>query len=107
MVISTGMLHMVRDPVMMLGECYRVLKPGGEAWVHDPAHVSSRVDVDEWKASFSFLEWIVYLLFKLQVRVNPARRYSRGEVEEMVRASPFQTFSIEEDDDQVRVKLRK
>ena len=31
MVISTGMLHSLKDPVRVLRECYRVLKQGGEA----------------------------------------------------------------------------
>ena len=39
MVISTGALHSWKDPVQVMRECVRVLKPGREAWICDPAQV--------------------------------------------------------------------
>lgn len=41
MVISTGSLHAWKDPVRVLDECYRVLKPGGKALIYDPARLIS------------------------------------------------------------------
>jgi ubiquinone/menaquinone biosynthesis C-methylase UbiE len=43
MVISTGMLHSLKEPVAVLQEIHRVLKAGREAWIFDPARVASRV----------------------------------------------------------------
>jgi len=37
-----GMLHVLRNPVRTLRECWRVLKPDKEAWIYDPARVCSR-----------------------------------------------------------------
>ena len=56
MVISTGMLHMLRNPVRVLNECYRVLRDSGEAWIYDPAQVSSRIDIDAWTVSLTLFE---------------------------------------------------
>ena len=36
-VISTGAFHAWKKPSRVLNECWRVLKPGGQAWIYDPA----------------------------------------------------------------------
>lgn len=107
MVISTGMLHMIRDPIKMLRECYRVLKPGGEAWIYDPAQISSQIDVKEWKASFTFAEKIIHKLCVLFAKVSPPQPYNREQVTEMIAATNFEDCQIEEAGKEIRAKLRK
>ena len=106
-VISTGMLHMLKDPIKVLEECYRVLKQGGEAWIYDPARVSSQMDKEKWKASLNFIEKFSYILFKLYLRMNPPHTYSRKQVEEMIAATKFKEYEIEEEGEEIKVKLRK
>ena len=106
-VISTGMLHMLKDPVKVLAECYRVLKPGGAAWIYDPARVSSQLDKEKWKASLNVMEKLSYLLFRLYLRINPPYTYGRGQVEEMVASTKFKEYEIEEEDKEIIIRLKK
>jgi ubiquinone/menaquinone biosynthesis C-methylase UbiE len=34
-IVSTGVMHHWKEPVRIFKEIYRVLKPGGEAWIYD------------------------------------------------------------------------
>ena len=107
MVISTGMLHSLKDPIKVLKEIYRVLKKGGQAWVFDPAKVASDVDLAKWKASLSFGDKFYLRLFKLLGLHKPITTYRRDEVLPMIEASGFKDYKIEEKDNEIRVKLKK
>ena len=107
MVISTGMLHMLKDPVKVLKECYRVLKLGGETWIYDPAQVSSQIDKRKWKASFTFGEKFIYRLFTLYTKINPPYTYNQNQVIEMIAATRFTEYRVEEKGREIKVKLKK
>lgn len=106
-VVSTGMLHVLRDPASVLRECWRVLKPGQEAWIYDPARVSSQVNVAEWKASLNSFERHMYRFLPLFARLNPPRSYTREQVEEWVGRTSFKNYSIEEHGEEIKIRLRK
>jgi ubiquinone/menaquinone biosynthesis C-methylase UbiE len=107
MVVSTGVLHMLSHPAKMLIECRRVLKPGGEAWVYDPARVCSQIDKKQWKASFTSAERWLYRLFVLFARINPPHVYSREQIVSMIEAASFRKYGIDHDKGEWKIKLTK
>jgi ubiquinone/menaquinone biosynthesis C-methylase UbiE len=107
MIVSTGMLHMLRDPAGMLVECHRVLKRGGEAWIYDPARVCSQIDKTRWKGSFtSFEKWICPLL-ALYARINPPHVYTREHLAAMIESASFNDYKMEEHAGEWRIRLKK
>lgn len=107
MVISTGMLHSLRDPVKVLIEIYRVLKKGGEAWIFDPAKIASQIEVNKWKASLTFRERLFLWLFKLLKLHKPIKTFSRNEAVAFIKDTDFKDYRVEKMDDEIRIKLRK
>jgi ubiquinone/menaquinone biosynthesis C-methylase UbiE len=107
MVMSTGMLHSLRDPAKVLREIYRVLKKDREAWIYDPAKVWSHIDGEKWKASLTFPERFFMWVFTLAKLHKPINTYTRAEVVEMIAATPFKRYRIDEQDDEIKIKLMK
>jgi len=107
MITSTGMLHMLRNPVRMLGECRRVLKPGGEAWIYDPARVSSQIDRKRWKDSFTPLEKRTYSLLALYSRINPPHVYTREQLASMIESASFMDYEMKKDEEEWIIRLKK
>ncbi|HHT9134370.1 MAG TPA: class I SAM-dependent methyltransferase [Candidatus Avalokitesvara rifleensis] len=110
-VISTGAMHHWKYPARVIDEMYRVLKPGGEAWVLDP---NKECSSEEWE---EFLEKIVRLsgagfFGRLWLRYGVRWEikwncYSRARIEEMARASSFGGCDIEIDGVYMTIKMRK
>jgi len=107
MVLSTGMLHSLRDPVKVFREIFRVLKRGGEAWIYDPAKVASYIDRNKWKASLTIRERFYFGIFKLLGLHKPIATYHRNQVIPIIEAANFKTYWVEEKDNEIRIKLRK
>jgi ubiquinone/menaquinone biosynthesis C-methylase UbiE len=107
MVISTGMLHSLKNPVAVLKEIYRVLKKGSEAWIYDPANVTPYIDKKKWKASLNIRERSFLWFFKLLGLHNPIAAYTREQVIPMIAATDFEAFEIDERKNEIRIKLRK
>jgi ubiquinone/menaquinone biosynthesis C-methylase UbiE len=107
MVISTGMLHSLKDPGRVFKEVYRVLKSGGQAWIYDPAKVAAGVDRRKWKASLTLGEKFFLQIFKLLGLHKPIETYDRDQVLPMIEDSGFEDFRIEEKDNEIRIKLKK
>ena len=107
MVISTGMLHSLKNPVAVLKEIYRVLKKGSEAWIYDPANITAYIDTKKWKASLNFRERSFLWFFKLLGLHTPIAAYTREQVIPMIEATDFESFEIDERKNEIRIKLRK
>ena len=107
MVISTGMLHAIKDPVKIIREMYRVLKTGGEAWIFDPARVSGAVDREKWQAALNLRERFFLKLFKLSGIHKPIKTYTREQAIAIVEKTDFKDYRIDARENEIRIKLKK
>jgi len=107
MVLSTGMLHSLKQPIKVFNEIYRVLKKSGEAWIYDPAKVAFYIDRDKWKASLSRWDRIFLQLFRAFGLLGPIKTYSPAQVREMLNSTDFEILSIEAQKDEIKIKLKK
>ena len=107
MVLSTGMLHSLKNPVKVFQEIYRVLRNGGQAWIYDPAKVASYIDRNKWRASLTKRELLHLWVFKSLGLIRPIKTYQRDQVVEMIRDIDFEIISIDEVTDEIRIRLRK
>ena len=107
MVISTGMLHSLKNPVKVLQEIYRVLRAGREAWVFDPAKVISQVDRKRWKASLNQRERFFLWLFKLFGLHKPIKTYTREQAMALIEQTDFKHYRIDAVENEIRIKLQK
>lgn len=107
MVLSTGMLHSLKQPVKVFKEIYRVLKKGGEAWIYDPAQVALYIDRKKWKASLSHWDRIFLRLFRALGLLRPIKTPSPEQVREMLNSTDFEILSIEAQKDEIKIKLKK
>ena len=107
MVISTGMLHSLKEPVNVLQEIYRVLKTGREAWIFDPAKVASAVDLQKWKESLNLRERFFLWLFQLFGLHKPIKAYTREQAISLIEKTDFKNYQIDERENEIRIKLKK
>ena len=107
MVISTGMLHSLKDPVKVFREIHRLLKKDARAWILDPASVASLINRKEWWASLSFRDRFFLRLFKALGLHRPIKPYTRNQITPMIRAAGFQRFAIDETAEEIKIVLEK
>ena len=104
MVVSTGVLHSLRDPVQFLNECFRVLKPGRQAWIYDPAKITS--GPPSLSKAGDWAKVVVYLGVMLFAKVFQKGNLSEKDLLDIINKSRFSECSISVHGD-IRLKLRK
>ena len=108
MVISTGMLHSLKEPVKVFQEIYRVLKKGREAWIYDPAQIASQIDVKKWKNMLTFSDRFYLRIFTVLKLSGPSiKPYKRSQVENMIKSTRFTEYWIEKNNNEIKITLRK
>jgi ubiquinone/menaquinone biosynthesis C-methylase UbiE len=104
LVISTGSLHAWKTPTVVINECFRVLKPGGEAWLLDPAQVITPEAQQFLKGTITGMDRLARWWGSFTSKLTPP--YSVGEAEEIIRRTRFEKGNITEGK-WLTIKLRK
>ena len=87
LVVSTGASHHWKAPRMVFDECYRVLKPGREAWIYDgcPEVFKTRTDRRKMSKQYGFL------VGRLGHRVSTLHGFTREEYQTVIKDMLEQT----------------
>lgn len=104
LVISTGSLHAWKNPVLVIDECFRVLKPGCEAWLLDPAQIITPEAQQFLGRSLSAVDRLASWWGAFTSKLTPP--YSAGEMDAIVRRTRFAKGDIA-GGKWLTVKLRK
>ncbi len=104
LVISTGSLHAWKTPVLVINECFRVLKAGGEAWLLDPAQIINPEAEQLMRRGLNAVDRIAGWWGSFTSKLTPA--YTAKEIEEIIRRTKFEKGTVAEGK-WLTVKLRK
>ncbi len=87
LVVSTGASHHWKTPRLVFEECYRILKPGQEAWIYDgcPEVFANPADRRKAKKEYGFL------IGRLGYRVSTLHGFTREEYETEIKGMLEQT----------------
>lgn len=102
--VSTGVLHSLDSPTRALAEWYRVLEPGGQAWIFDPA----LFDIpDDPSLELTPHEQEIFDAYGVRAQ-DSELPISLSEAETIVRASPFEEWNVMEGEEgDLRLYLRR
>jgi hypothetical protein len=82
------------------------LKPGGVAWILDPAQILTVRSFPFWRGSLNWWQKVVYKVYSWLPSAGPPRRFSLEEVKDLVAKTPFAVGAVEQRDG-IAIKLRK
>jgi ubiquinone/menaquinone biosynthesis C-methylase UbiE len=87
LVVSTGASHHWKMPRLVFEECYRILKPGQEAWIYDgcPEVFANPADRRKAKKEYGFL------IGRLGYRVSTLHGFTREEYQTEIKGMLEQT----------------
>jgi ubiquinone/menaquinone biosynthesis C-methylase UbiE len=94
LVISTGSLHAWKDPVLVINECFRVLKAGGEAWLLDPAQIITPETQQLLGRGLNAVDRLANWWGSFTSKLTPP--YTVREIEEIIRRTNFEKGTIAE-----------
>jgi ubiquinone/menaquinone biosynthesis C-methylase UbiE len=104
LVISTGSLHAWKNPVLVINECFRVLKPECEAWLLDPADVITPEAQQFLGRGLTAVDSLALWWGSFTSKLTPP--YSVTEIDEIIRRTKFGKGHIKEGK-WLTVELRK
>lgn len=105
LVISTGAFHSWKRPAKVIDECHRILRPKGEAWIYDPAQISTEPSARQKLEGA--MKWQHRIGLKLASATNRLPRRSLSEICEILNRTHFPQYQIYDRQGAVRIKLMK
>jgi len=113
LVVSTGMLHHLKEPINAFNEIYRILKPGGEASIYDGRKDVTKAEFEETVRSLGMESdlplplWIIERLWPHWHVGCKTEVYVSGKVGRALRESFFKEYGVQNRGAYIRIELKK
>jgi ubiquinone/menaquinone biosynthesis C-methylase UbiE len=113
LVVSTNTIHHLSKPVNAFNEIYRILKPGGEAWLFDGRKDVTRADSEETVRSLRVKQdnpLSLRIVGKIWPRMHVGYKtevYYSGKIGKAIRESLFKKAEVTPEGAFIHISLRK
>ncbi|MDD5312226.1 MAG: class I SAM-dependent methyltransferase [Dehalococcoidia bacterium] len=112
LVVSTETLHHLAKPLAAFNEIYRILKPGGQAWLFDGRKDASKAEYEETARMLGIVDLpLPYRFFKtMWPRAHTGYKtevYTTGKLGKAIETSPFKKAKYIKQGAYIRIELKK
>ena len=112
LVISTGLIHHLKEPINAFNEIYRILKRGGEAWMYDGRKDVTKAEFEGTVRSLG-IEGLP-LLLRIIETIWPYMHvgyktevYISGKIGRAINGSLFKNYDVKKEGAYIRIELKK
>jgi ubiquinone/menaquinone biosynthesis C-methylase UbiE len=113
LIVSTGTIHHLSQPLVAFNEMYRVLKPGGEAWLFDGRKDCTEAEFEETVRSLGIEKDIplpIPVIERLWSKIHVGYKtevYTTGKISKAIKESRFKKYDLKAEGAFIRIELRK
>ncbi|MCX8189239.1 MAG: class I SAM-dependent methyltransferase [Nitrososphaeria archaeon] len=113
LVLSTGLVHHLKEPKRAFDEIYRILKHRGEAWIYDGRKDCTKEELKETVKRFGIEKdlilpfWIIERIWPYMHIGYKTEDYILGKVGKAIRESKFKDYDLRIEGAYVRITLWK
>jgi ubiquinone/menaquinone biosynthesis C-methylase UbiE len=113
LIVSTGTIHHLSQPLVAFNEMYRILKRGGEAWLFDGRKDATRAEFEETVRRLDIEKDIpvpLQIMERIWPRIHVGYKtevYYSGKIGKAIKESLFEKYNITAEGAFIRIELRK
>lgn len=113
LVISTGLIHHLKEPVRAFNEIYRILKRGREAWMYDGRKDATKAEIEETIQKFGVEGglpiplWVIKRIWPYMHIGYKTQVYTSGKIGRALNESLFENYDVKKEGAYIEIILRK
>ena len=114
LIVSTGMIHHLKEPLVAFNEMYRILKQGGEAWLYDGRKDATKAEFEETVRSLGIEEEDLPLPLRIIETIWPrihvghkTEVYVSGKIGRALKESKFESCDVNNEGAYIKIDLKK
>ena len=99
LIVSTGLVHHLKNPAQAFNELYRILKPQREAWMYDGRRDASKKEIrtiigNLKESGLALPSWVVEHAWPYLHVGYKTKEYTHGRVAEVLKESLFEDYKV-------------